>query len=124
MTRRFLSCLLLLLAFQFTWTAISAYCTHESGVAAQHLGHHQHRPDPDAQESSEQLAADSDGTSPTSKKMAHTHCASCAHAALALSAFEPAVYRSLASVAPAFIVPAFSSVVQTPPERPQWRATA
>jgi hypothetical protein len=35
----------LLLPLQVTWAAISPYCQHEVGLAAQHLGHHEHNHD-------------------------------------------------------------------------------
>ena len=42
--RRWLSILLLVfLPFQFTWAAVGGYCQHESGEAAQHFGHHEHK---------------------------------------------------------------------------------
>jgi len=118
--RRIFSCLLLMLAFQFTWSAISAYCMHETGVAAQHLGHHQHKPD--AHDT--QLAGADDGKPAPAKKAAHSHCASCVHAVLAPAAAAPAPCLMLARAAPASIEPTFASIVQSPPYRPQWRAAA
>ncbi|MBU0601652.1 MAG: hypothetical protein KKD25_04520 [Gammaproteobacteria bacterium] len=42
--RRWLSILLLVfLPFQFTWAAAAGYCQHETGAAAQHFGHHDHK---------------------------------------------------------------------------------
>lgn len=35
--------MLLLLPVQITWAGISAYCKHETGVSAQHFGHHEHQ---------------------------------------------------------------------------------
>lgn len=41
--RRFLIIFLLLaLPLQMSWAAVATYCKHESGVAAQHFGHHEH----------------------------------------------------------------------------------
>lgn len=34
--------LLLLLPLQITWAAANAYCHHESDVASEHFGHHDH----------------------------------------------------------------------------------
>ena len=42
MHRWFTILLLLLLPTQFSWAAMTAYCGHEQGVAAKHLGHHDH----------------------------------------------------------------------------------
>ncbi len=122
MTRRFFTCLLLMLAFQFSWSAISAYCMHESGVAAQHLGHHQHKPVADDQSGYEKLASSDDGKPASTKKAAHSHCASCVHAALAPAAAAPTHYLFLASVAPVGRDVEFDSIIQVPPERPQWRS--
>lgn len=123
MTRRILSCLLLMLAFQFTWSVISAYCMHETGAAAKHLGHHQHKPDPHDVQAAEQLASADDGKPASGKKtVAHSHCASCVHAVLAPAASAPASWLAMTSLAPAIVEVRFASVVQLPPERPQWRA--
>ncbi|MBL8278678.1 cobalt-zinc-cadmium resistance protein [Roseateles saccharophilus] len=35
--------LLIVLPLQFTWVAASGYCAHETGVAAEHFGHHDHK---------------------------------------------------------------------------------
>lgn len=35
--------LLVFLPFQFTWAALASYCQHETGAAAQHFGHHDHK---------------------------------------------------------------------------------
>lgn len=118
MTRRFLICMLMMLAFQFTWSAISAYCMHETGRAAQHLGHHQHKTDVH-----EQLAAADDGKPASTKKIAqHSHCSSCAHAVLAPAAVQTAAYLMMEHAAPVSITVSFASVTQVPPERPQWAA--
>jgi hypothetical protein len=34
--------LLLLLPIQFSWAAVANYCGHETGAAADHVGHHEH----------------------------------------------------------------------------------
>ena len=42
--RRWLSILMLtLLPLQFSWAAVAAYCGHETGQHAEHLGHHEHQ---------------------------------------------------------------------------------
>ncbi len=33
---------------QLSWAAVSAYCEHETGAAAQHVGHHDHQHKADA----------------------------------------------------------------------------
>ena len=118
MTRRFLTCMLLMLAFQFTWSAISAYCMHETGRAAQHLGHHQHKTDVH-----DHVAAADDGKPASMKKVAqHSHCSSCAHGVLAPAAVLATHYLVMAHAAPVGTNVKFASVTQVPPERPQWAA--
>ncbi|MBP6338936.1 MAG: cobalt-zinc-cadmium resistance protein [Vitreoscilla sp.] len=43
MRRLVLICMMLLLPVQWTWAAAAVYCEHETGAAAQHLGHHEHK---------------------------------------------------------------------------------
>ncbi|WP_020654122.1 DUF2946 family protein [Massilia niastensis] len=43
MKRYFLIFLLALLPLQFSWAAAGAYCAHEEGAAARHVGHHVHK---------------------------------------------------------------------------------
>lgn len=43
MNRLVLIFVLLLLPLQASWAAVTAYCTHENGVASQHFGHHYHK---------------------------------------------------------------------------------
>ena len=43
MRRWFAILFLLFLPFQLSWAAVSAYCEHETGAAANHLGHHEHK---------------------------------------------------------------------------------
>lgn len=43
MRRWFTIFLLIFLPLQATWAAAGSYCQHETGVAAQHFGHHEHR---------------------------------------------------------------------------------
>ena len=35
--------LMIVLPVQFTWAAASGFCGHESGIAAKHFGHHEHK---------------------------------------------------------------------------------
>lgn len=42
MRRLLIIFMLILLPVQITWAGVSAYCKHESGVAAKHFGHHEH----------------------------------------------------------------------------------
>jgi hypothetical protein len=117
MLRRYLFLLLAVVTFQLSWGVVAAYCTHETGRAAQHLGHHQH----DA--SADELAAGTTPEAPSTAKKAnvHAHCASCSHLAALADASMPSVLHLLpAAMPPATATPALSSVFIDPPERPQW----
>ncbi len=80
---RCLVCVFLLIwfPFQISWAAVSSYCQHESGAAAQHFGHHDHV--------HHASAADDHGGSDHKGKAGHSQngsvdndCASCHLAAM------------------------------------------
>lgn len=119
--RRFVYLMLTLIALQLSWVAIGAYCTHETGAAAQHFGHHAH-----VESTDELRAGDTDQPSSLAKKAApHPHCGTCAHGALSpielptlvLHMFEAGVPTAAAMLDP-------DSSIPSPPERPQWHAAA
>lgn len=119
MVRRFVYILAAIIALQFSWTAVSAYCMHETGRAAQHFGHHQHVEDGD-----EFPVASKDTPSAVKKFAVHTHCASCHHATVAIDTFHVPLYVQWASVAPDTDIVPLSSIYTSPPERPQWNSAA
>lgn len=43
MRRIFTYLLLIVTLLQFNWAAAAAYCGHETGAAAKHFGHHEHK---------------------------------------------------------------------------------
>lgn len=108
-------------AFQLSWNVITSYCMHETGRAANHLGHHQH------ESTLEELAAAAKDKPDSSKKVnVHdAHCVSCAHLSLAASDLVELpfgvndVERTLAGT-----VLAPASAFSSPPERPQWAGRA
>ncbi|WP_296945790.1 hypothetical protein [uncultured Massilia sp.] len=120
LAHRCLHVLMLVMAFQLSWNVVTAYCMHESGRAANHLGHHRHAADAD------ELAHAADAPDPAKPSAVHdVHCVSCAHIALAapdLAAlpFGPGAGAAAPAGAPA--LPA--SVFAPPPERPQWAGRA
>lgn len=124
MARKFLFFMLTIVALQFSWMAISVYCGHESGRAAQHFGHHQHTGHADDVGDAADTAKD---PSPSlAKKLApHTDCSSCSHAPLAPATLDTALaHASLAGQQLAMPLTDPSSAYTPPPERPQWRAAA
>jgi len=119
MARKFILFVMTVVVLQFSWTAISAYCAHETGRAAQHFGHHQHSG------SADELASVAQDKSPSAaKKLApHAHCSSCSHATLAPINLEAVALHPIAVEAdPVALVSALASAYQPPPERPQWTA--
>lgn len=119
--RRLVYLMLTLIALQLSWVAIGAYCTHETGAAARHFGHHAHI------ESADELAAgDADQPSSLAKKAApHPHCGTCAHGALSPIELPALVLHLSTAGAPAVgEIPDPDSSIPSPPERPQWRAAA
>lgn len=53
MRRWFLIFLIVLVPVQLSWAAVASYCQHESGVTAQHLGHHEHQHEASAEPSND-----------------------------------------------------------------------
>ena len=115
--RRFIYLVLTILALQLSWSVVAAYCQHESGRAAQHFGHHSSEVD------SHKLAfAEKEKPAGAKTKATmHSHCASCAHAALSFEGLPVA----LAIIEPMRLAPPavqlhYSSSYSARPERPQW----
>lgn len=119
MVRRFIFVILAVITLQLSWTVISAYCMHETGVAAQHFGHHQHAEDGD-----ELPAGLKDQPGVAKKFAAHAHCSSCSHAVLAIDVVQPAIHPLAVRLAPNGVMMHFTSIFSSPPERPQWIAVA
>jgi ABC-type nickel/cobalt efflux system permease component RcnA len=118
MRRWFAIFLLVLLPLQFSWAAVAAFCEHESEAQAQaqHLGHHEHQQAGHAGEALDNDAAVTDGLAVVDMDCGHCHTNCCS---------MPAALGTLALVTlgsrpcpPA--VCALSTLVQNPPERPQW----
>ena len=117
MRRRIAILLLLLLPFQFCWSAAAAYCQHEGGVSAAHLGHHFHV----------HKTASKAGKDASALSGLDSDCPSCVlHAdGPSLPPDMPSLGASVAHVAP---VP--SAVIAAPspppslPERPKWATPA
>lgn len=107
----------MMFALQLSWSAVAAYCEHETGRAAQHFGHHSSDAD------SHKVASADKDKPPAKKTSLHSHCSSCAHATLSFDGLPVA----LAIVEPIRLPPSsslpllsFSHSVR--PERPQWNA--
>lgn len=114
MKRLLLIFLLALFPLQASWAAVAAYCQHEEGAAAQHLGHHEHV--------HQASSADKRAPSGPSTVGLDLDCAAC-HASHvqplltdeislpSLLAPSPALSRSLP----------YLSIAAGVPEKPNWR---
>lgn len=115
--RRWLAIFLLVfLPLQASWAAVTGYCQHESGAAAQHFGHHEHKHHSD------------DGGSTDAKVLSggiDSDCAAChagcvcaltgiAQFPVVLPAFEGNLWRPSIPSSPPTAVP----------ERPNWAVSA
>jgi len=119
MVRRTLIMLITLLALQFSWSVVAVYCTHETGKAANHWGHH-----PDTNPSDNVASVLKEKPTDAKKTSVHSHCASCAHGTLSLDSFEGISHPQIAEAAPVSTEIILSSFYTAPPERPQWAVAA
>lgn len=109
--------LLVFVPLQLSWAAGAGYCQHETGVAAKHVGHHDHQ---------HKTADSKDASSDLAKTMAgDPDCASC-HAGCCVAL---PVTITTASLADSFLGAADDVAHLTSPpfkrlERPQWRVLA
>ncbi|MDC8760742.1 hypothetical protein [Janthinobacterium fluminis] len=115
MKRIFLILLLLALPLQMSWAAASAYCLHEEGKSAQHLGHHSH----EHKAKAEKTPAKKDNGQP------HSDCNFCHGIGQAtfpitahLAVFSPG--SSPVEASPIF----YASHIPDGPKRPDWRSVA
>ena len=113
--RRWLSILLLVfMPFQFSWSAVATYCEHESGMRANHFGHHEHKHQQPAGESSEASKAKLSGALDVADCHFHCQCTVDLPAAMAM----PMVIGSQ-SLTDWTVADAIAPVLSRP-ERPQW----
>jgi hypothetical protein len=109
--------LLVLLPMQFSWAAMAGYCQHETGVTAQHPGHHAHdHATADHQESSAKTAP--------SACMDHD-CATChLGCAAALVSDLKTTTVAISDDHPLHLQVMASQPSTERPERPQWPVLA
>jgi hypothetical protein len=128
--RAFLIALLLIVVpLQASWAAVGGYCLHESGTAAQHVGHHEHQHE-------HQLESDFANDNPAknvveettplnSSGIADSDCAVChatACAILSTSIVPP--HAELLSATVSRPPDQALSAIAYPPERPNWPTLA
>lgn len=119
MVRKTLFVLITLLTLQFSWSAAAVYCTHETGRAANHWGHH-----PDTIAADDLASPLKEKPSNGKKTAVHSHCASCAHGTLSIDTFARISHPQIAEAAPVSKESFLSSYYTAPPERPQWAVSA
>lgn len=116
MARRTIYMMLMIVALQFSWSAVSAYCMHETGRAANHLGHHPHSAGSD-----DFASVLKDKPSLAKKGSPHSHCSYCSHGVLSLDSLDATTtHPQLTGIAPMESIKSLSSSYTIPPERPQW----
>lgn len=111
--------MLALLPFQFSWSAVAAYCMHENSTdQAQHLGHHEHKHE--AKSGVGQADKTSQGTD-----MSDVDCSVCHGAGIGALNFSYASqgtsHDGSVGVQPHVQL---AGVTPTPPDRPQWSVLA
>ncbi|WP_082367864.1 hypothetical protein [Piscinibacter sakaiensis] len=122
--RRWLAILLLvLLPTQMSWAAVADYCAHETGAAADHVGHHDHTDHghaPATVDVSDQSGADEGAASTPDADCGHCHgqCTGML-ASLATATHD----RATSAPTPAGDAPCAAHAAAQP-ERPQWARLA
>jgi hypothetical protein len=118
--RRWLAVLLMvLLPLQLSWAVAASYCSHETGAAADHFGHHDHAGHSHvSQDADPDHPADADGTS---SELSDIDCGHChGYCAGVLEVLCDFVARADASPPPAWVAAPGAEHVPAQPERPQW----
>ncbi len=108
--KRLLFLLLILLPLQWSAAAVASYCQHETGMAAKHTGHHNHKHDGSTNEETPQPPAQTHNDC----GMCHLNCGGAVSLDYARD-FSP--FRVLMS---APNIPHFLSAFASRPERPNW----
>jgi hypothetical protein len=113
--RRWLAILFMVfMPLQLGWAAVSAYCQHESGAAADHLGHHEHRHQGDDRDSDSKSLGD------------HFDCGFC-HASCITALPSSAASSALGMMSPPIAQPPLEQILSAhpaEPERPKWARPA
>lgn len=86
--------LMVMLAFllQLCWMTASAYCGHETGQAAPHVGHHTHhcQAEPDGHDGKTDAKGESRSGTMPGKTASHPDCASCSASPMSSASMQPA----------------------------------
>jgi hypothetical protein len=122
--RRWLAILLLVvLPTQMSWAAVAAYCAHESGAAADHVGHHDHAAHAHASsplDAPDVSSNDLDTTSGADADCGHCHGQ---FTGMLWSEENPVLKRPPSAPDAAVEIPCAAHAAAQP-ERPQWQPLA
>jgi hypothetical protein len=109
--------LLVLLPLQFSWAAMASHCQHETGVMAQHTGHHTH----------DHATADHQGSSENATTLTGLDhdCATChLGCAAALVSDLKTITVAVSNDHPLLLQAMASQPSTERPERPKWPVLA
>lgn len=123
MRRWFAILLLVLLPTQMTWAVVVDYCAHESGMAAGHLGHHDHPAHDDdwmLSDAPHTPISGDDATAGISHDCGHCH----GHYVGMPLAIEPLQPERFSSASALPREGPWAQHVAARPERPQWARLA
>ena len=123
MRRWFAVLILVFLPLQFSWAAVANYCGHETGAAADHIGHHDHvSHDHGSKVAGPGDKDKTDGPSSSASSFDCGHCHGyCVGMIDAVSSLESQVPGS---APPGLGDATFAEHVAAQPERPQWAPLA
>lgn len=122
MARQWLKLIVVLFVLQSAWAAAAQYCGHESGLDAQHFGHHVHQHNSGHQPTLDGPALGDDGKAVPGTDQ------DCAYCHLGAMKSMPSMLVPEAALAdpPPFpdIASTYPHIVPRPPERPNWLRAA
>ena len=110
--------MLVLLPLQFSWAAVAAYCGHETGQHAQHLGHHEHEHEHAGSAKVDNDRVPADPSAPAGFDLDCGHCHGTCVSMPATVNFAAPLSVDTHPTTP--IEGAMRTLAQSPPERPQW----
>lgn len=116
MRRLFVVFVLVFLPFQATWAAVASYCQHETGQAAQHFGHHDHK---------HQIKGEGNSDQKMPKPVVDGDCVAChAGCIAALIGMIPMPFVKSSFVDSPWRPDVKASLPGAQPERPNWSIPA
>lgn len=117
MKRLLLIFLLTMLPLQMSWAALTGYCQHEEGRAAQHLGHHEHKHHAagDSKQSDNKKSKSNLGVNDADCGYCHLSCANL------VSTQQPEIIFPPNSIPVEFLLYSYRSHIADGLSRPDWQ---